>query len=237
MNHNLLMAQTHNLSKEFNGKCVVNHINLEINTGEIVGILGVNGAGKTTLLKLLAGLLEPTEGRCSINGRDPWSERDKVLKNIGILIETPMFYEHLSAYDNLSIHLEYMEVTCDIRNILEAVGLSGTDHKPVSKFSLGMRQRLAIARCMSHNPKLLLLDEPINGLDPIAIKEIRELLINLKSKGVTIVLSSHILSEIEQTVERVIIISNGSFIDDAKISNRISSQVYVSFYSQLFFVF
>lgn len=213
-----IIVRTERLSKEFDSRLVLNHINLEVNEGEILGILGANGAGKTTLLKLMAGLLEPTEGRCIIDGNDPWSERDKVLKNIGILIEVPMFYEHLSAYENLSIHLEYMDVKTDIKSHLEAVGLSSTDTKAVSKYSLGMRQRLAIARCISHKPKILLLDEPINGLDPIAIKEMRELFIKLKEQGITIILSSHILSEITQTVERVGIIANGNIIEISNMS-------------------
>lgn len=212
-----IIATTKNLSKEFDRKTVLSNINLEVKTGEILGLLGANGAGKTTLLKLMGGLLEPSDGNCTILGNNPWTKRDEVLRNIGLLIETPMFYEHLSAYDNLSIHLEYMDVKTDVNSHLKSVGLGETGNKAVSKFSLGMRQRLAIARCISHSPKLLLLDEPINGLDPVAIKDMRELFIDLKNQGVTIILSSHILSEIEQTVENVAIISNGTIIEISNI--------------------
>lgn len=204
------LIQIRNLCKDFGEKSVLNRVSLEVSEGEIIGLLGANGAGKTTLLKLLSGLLMPTEGQIAISSHNPWDERDKVLKNLGILIETPVFYEHLTACENLSIHLEYMDVKADIDKILSLVGLDDAKNKQVSKFSLGMKQRLAIARCISHKPKILLLDEPINGLDPVAIKDIREVFINLKKNGATIILSSHILSEILQTAESVVIISNGN---------------------------
>lgn len=127
-----------------------------------------------------------------------------------MLIEAPVFYEHLTAFENLSIHLEYMGVTADIDKILSAVGLDGVRDNQVSTFSLGMKQRLAIARCISHKPGILLLDEPINGLDPVGIKDIRELFLHLKKDGATIILSSHILSEILHTAESIVIISNGN---------------------------
>ncbi len=204
------LIQVRNLCKDFGGKTVLNHVSLEVTEGEIIGLLGANGAGKTTLLKLLSGLLEPTEGQITISSHNPWNERDKVLKHLGILIETPVFYEHLTAYENLSIHLEYMDVKSDIDKILSLVGLDDVKNKQVSKFSLGMKQRLAIARSISHKPNILLLDEPINGLDPVAIKDIRELFIDLKMNGTTIILSSHILSEILQTAESIVIISNAN---------------------------
>lgn len=219
------LIQIRNLCKDFDEKFVLNHVSLEVSEGEIIGLLGANGAGKTTLLKLLSGLLEPTEGQIKIFSHNPWNERDKVLKHLGILVETPVFYEHLTAYENLSIHLEYMDVKADIDKILSLVGLDAAKNKQVSKFSLGMKQRLAIARCISHQPKILLLDEPINGLDPVAIKEVRELFLNLKKNGITIILSSHILSEILQTAESVVIIANGNLqqlgtIDELKQQHR-----------------
>lgn len=202
------LIQVRNLCKDFEEKSVLNHVSLEVSEGEIIGLLGANGAGKTTFLKLLSGLLEPTEGQIKISSYNPWNERDKVLRYLGVLIETPVFYEHLTAYENLSIHLEYMGVKTDIDKLFSLVGLDDAKNKQVSKYSLGMKQRLAIARCISHKPRILLLDEPINGLDPVAIKDIRELFINLKGNGITIILSSHILSEILQTAESVVIIAN-----------------------------
>lgn len=176
------LIQVRNLCKDFEEKSVLNHVSLEVSEGEIIGLLGANGAGKTTFLKLLSGLLEPTEGQIKISSYNPWNERDKVLRDLG--------------------------VKTDIDKIFSLVGLDDAKNKQVSKYSLGMKQRLALARCISHKPKILLLDEPINGLDPVAIKDIRELFINLKRIGITIILSSHILGEILQTAESVVIIAN-----------------------------
>lgn len=226
------IIEVKNLCKDFGKRPVLNRVSFKVSEGEIVGLLGVNGVGKTTLLKLLSGLLEPTEGRIEILSHNPWNESDKVLKHMGILIETPVFYEHLSAYDNLSIHLEYMGVNNDINDLLSLVGLDDTKSKQVSKFSFGMKQRLAIARCISHNPKILLLDEPINGLDPVAIKDIRELFINLRNNVTTIILSSHILSEILQIAESIAILSCGSFeqlgrIDMLKTQHKEETENYL----------
>ncbi|MGL4606257.1 MAG: ABC transporter ATP-binding protein [Eubacteriaceae bacterium] len=210
-------VKTKGLCKEFDGKAVLNHLEIHVKHGEIYGILGENGAGKTTLLKVIAGLLEPTEGGVRVLGKNPWQDRN-VLRKIGSLIEVPNFYEHLSARENLSIHLSYMKVSGDIGKALEVVGLGEVGNKPVSKFSLGMRQRLGIARSFIHKPKVLLLDEPINGLDPVAIREMRELFIALKNAGMTILLSSHILKEVEQTVEKVLVISKGHLVLEAEMS-------------------
>lgn len=207
-----LAVKTTRLCKEFDNQMVLSHLEIEVEQGEILGILGANGAGKTTLLKLLAGLLEPTEGAAYIFGENVWDHRNAVLGNLGLLIETPVFYEHLSAAENLSIHLEYMGRSADIKSVLERVGLDGAGNKPVSKFSLGMRQRLGIARSFIHKPRALLLDEPLNGLDPVAIREMRGLFRSLKNEGMTILLSSHMLSEVEQTVERIGVIAEGSLI-------------------------
>lgn len=154
--------------------------------------------------------------------KNAWAQRDEVLGNIGTLIEVPYFYEHLTAARNLSIHLAYMGVEEDIAKYLERVGLGDVWDKPVSKFSLGMRQRLGIVRSMIHRPKVLLLDEPINGLDPIAIKEIRELLISLKNEGVTILLSSHNLSEVAQTVGKIAVIAGGTVVLEANMNDLIA---------------
>ncbi len=203
------IIKTQNLCKSYDSTLVLNNINFEVKKGDFIGLLGTNGAGKTTLLKLLCGLLEPSEGQADICGYSPWNERDKVLKSLGVMIETPVFYDHLSAYENLKIHLDYLNAKADIEEILKSVGLNNVANKPVAKFSLGMKQKLAIARAISHNPDILLLDEPINGLDPVAIKDMRELFISLQEKGTTIILSSHILGEILHTVESVVVISGG----------------------------
>lgn len=204
------------LSKEYDSIPIFSNLNLTIYEHEIYGLLGANGVGKTTLLKIIIGFLEVTDGSTTVFAKDSWQSRSEILSSIGCLIESPMFYEHLSAKENLEIHLAYMNKQASIDDVLTLVGLSGVMHKPVSKFSLGMRQRLAIARAIVHQPKLLILDEPINGLDPIAIKEMRDLFIRLSKQGMTIIISSHILSEIEHTVTRVGILSNGSLaLDEA----------------------
>lgn len=213
-----LAVKTERMCKEFDRQIILNNVEIKAAQGEIYGILGPNGAGKTTLLKLIAGLIEPTEGAAYIFDKNVWDNRNAVLGNLGILIEMPIFYEHLSAAQNLSIHLQYMGKSADIKSVLERVGLKGVGNKPVSKFSLGMRQRLGIARSFIHKPKVLLLDEPINGLDPVAIREMRELFHTLKNEGMTILLSSHILSEVEQTVEKVAVIAEGSLILEADMN-------------------
>lgn len=214
-----LAVKTQRLCKEFDGETVLSHLEIKVAQGEIFGILGANGAGKTTLLKLIAGLLEPTEGAAYIFGKNVWDDRNTVLGDLGMLIETPAFYEHLSAAENLSIHLKYMDKSADIKRVLERVGLDNVGNKPVSKFSLGMRQRLGIARSFIHKPKVLLLDEPINGLDPVAIREMRALFLSLKNEGTTILLSSHILSEVEQTAEKVAVIAEGRLILEADMKD------------------
>lgn len=208
-----------NVCKNFDGNDVLRNISVDVKEGEILGLLGVNGAGKTTLLKVISGLIKPTEGEIFILEKSPWYNHDSVGKDIGIMIETPVFYEHLTAYENLEIHLKYMGVNADIEDILQQVGLTSIEKKIVAKFSLGMRQRLGIARAISHKPKLLILDEPINGLDPIAIKEMRNLLINLRNKGTTIILSSHILNEVLQTAETIAVISNKTLEELGEISD------------------
>lgn len=207
-----------NLTKQFDGNNILNNISFNVKEGEIIGLLGANGVGKTTFLKLLSGLIEPDDGEILVLGKSPWYERDKILKNIGIMIETPIFYEHLTSLENIQIHLEYMGIKSNIDKIFKLVGLVGAKEKPVYKFSLGMKQKLGIARAISHNPKVLFLDEPINGLDPVAIRDIRELFKELKRQGITIILSSHILNEVFETVENIAILSNGHLDNLGKIS-------------------
>ncbi len=217
------IIEVNNLGKEFDSRRILNNVSIDIKSGEIIGLLGVNGAGKTTFLKLISGLLEPIEGSVNVLGMNPWNERSKILKNLGIMIENPVFYEHLTAYENIRIHLEYMSMSDIskeyIESVLELVGLTDAIDKPISKFSLGMKQRLAIGRSISHNPKILLLDEPINGLDPIAIKDIRNLFEKLKSEGTTIILSSHILGEMMQTAESIVVLANGKLEQLGTVEN------------------
>lgn len=208
--------QVKNLSKCFRENEVIRDCSMTIHQGTIYGLLGVNGAGKTTLFKLLTGLLCPEKGSIEILGFEMLKNRDTILSNIGSLIESPIFYEHLSARKNLEFHLAYMK-TAGIKfdKVLQMVGLNNIGEKPVSTFSLGMRQRLGIARAIIHKPKLLILDEPINGLDPMGIKQMRELFINLvKENNMTILLSSHIVSEIEHVADTIGVMAGGGILHE-----------------------
>ena len=205
------------LSRSFGEEEVLHSVSLSIPSGEIYGLLGPNGAGKTTLIKILAGLLAPTAGTAEICGLDVAEHRTQVLSRVGTLIETPVFYDHLSARDNLEIHLAYMEREGDITAALTRVGLEHTGAKPVSRFSLGMRQRLALARTIVHQPEVLLLDEPLNGLDPIAIGEMRRLVQSLAAEGMSILLSSHILREVEHTASRIGVLSHGRLVLEEQV--------------------
>ena len=215
-----LAVQTKKLTKVFPGNEAVKNCNMNVERGTIYGLLGPNGAGKTTLFKIISGLLTPTMGNAQVLGKDIVSERDIILSKIGTIIETPIFYEHLSAAGNLGIHRAYMKKKPgDIDAVLSKVGLSNTGVQPVSKFSLGMRQRLAIARAIIHKPELLILDEPINGLDPMGIREMRDFFIALvKEQNMTLLISSHILTEIEHIADTIGIIKDGTIVREVSMA-------------------
>ena len=173
------------------------------------------------MLKLLLGLLKPSAGTASVLGLDSVRDNETILQRTGSLIETPIFYEHLSAADNLRLHLAYMGIKgTDVEPTLCRVGLPGIGSQPVSTFSLGMRQRLAIARAIIHRPEVLILDEPVNGLDPVGMKEMRILFRRLvQEEGMTIMMSSHLLSEIEQIADRVGVIADGTVVQEAEMAD------------------
>ena len=174
---------TKGLCKSFGKNEVLRKCSLTVEKGTIYGFLGINGAGKTTMFKILTGLLTPTLGEVQVLGKDVTVQKADILRHIGSMIDVPVFYEHLSAKENLNIHLAYMGVKkADTETTLSKVGLQSVGNQPVSEFSLGMRQRLAIARAMVHQPKLLILDEPFNGLDPVGIREMRDLFKSLVEK-------------------------------------------------------
>ena len=211
--------QTKHLVKCFGGNEVIKDCSMCIDQGTIYGFLGANGAGKTTVFKLLTVLLAPDAGGVKILKLDMPKNRNTLLSQIGSLIEAPTFYEHLSARKNLEIHLAYMgNHGFEVDRALQMVGLTGVGEKAVSKFSLGMRQRLGIARAFIHQPKILILDEPINGLDPMGIKEMRKLFLLLAKKyGMTIILSSHILSEIEHIADKIGVIVDGKLVCESDL--------------------
>lgn len=209
--NNVIAVKTEKLTKAFSGVEVIKNCSLTVRQGTIYGFLGANGAGKTTVFKMLLGLLNPTAGKAEVLGMNVVTQREKVLRKVGSLIETPVFYDHLSAEENLRLHLAYMGMPEEnVSEMLKRVGLPNTERQLVSKFSLGMRQRLGIARALIHEPKLLILDEPINGLDPIGIHEMRELFLDLvRNHGITILMTSHILSEVEHIADTIGILVQG----------------------------
>ena len=216
-----IVISASNLTKNFLGKEVIRNCTFSVERGSIYGFLGRNGAGKTTVLKLLLGLLKPSTGTASVLGLDSVRDNEAILRRTGSLIETPIFYEHLSAADNLRLHLAYMGIEdTDVEPMLCRVGLPGTGSQPVSAFSLGMRQRLAIARAIIHRPEVLILDEPVNGLDPVGMKEMRILFRRLvQEEEMTILMSSHLLSEIEQIADRVGVIADGTVVQEAEMAD------------------
>lgn len=208
-----MIVSAQNLCKNFGQAEVLRNCSITLQKGEVYSILGVNGAGKTTLMKLLLGLQKPDEGSILVFGKNI-AETDAYLSDVGSMIEFPYFYEHLDAGENLEIHLAYLQKKANVSEIIKKVGLSEAGAKPVSQYSLGMRQRLGIARAIIHKPRLLILDEPMNGLDPVAITEMRELLRQFASDGVTILLSSHIISEVLNVSDRIGVISCGNICEE-----------------------
>ena len=206
--------------KTINKEEILSGINLQIAEGEIYGFLGPNGAGKTTLVKCMLTLSTITSGSIEIFGKNLHEHREEILSQIGSIIESPIFYDNCTAKEILEIHAQYMgkNITeSDVIRVLRMVGLKNTTKK-VKDFSLGMRQRLGLARAFLTKPKLLILDEPINGLDPIGIQEIRNLLLSLsKEHGITILISSHILSEISQIADKIGFIKNGEIVEQVSM--------------------
>lgn len=211
------ILQTYNLTRKYGNTAVVDNINMNIKKGEIYGFLGRNGAGKTTTLRMIMGLISPTKGGYELFGKK-MGDRE-VFGRIGAIIETPGFYPNLTARENLDIHRRLMGIPNKeyVDEALQIVGLTNYDieKKKVKKYSLGMKQRLGVARALLHKPELLILDEPTNGLDPVGIKEMRETLLDLnKKKEITILVSSHILGEIQQLATKIGIIHNGKLLEE-----------------------
>lgn len=208
------IVQTENLSKSFGKEQAVSNINLKIRKGEIYGFLGPNGAGKTTTIRMLLGLMKPSSGTIKIFQKDVTKERINILAKVGSLVENPSYYPHLTAYENLEALRKVLGVPKSrIDEVLAIVRLKDAANKKVKGFSLGMKQRLGIAASLLHNPELLILDEPTNGLDPSGIIEIRNLIKRLPAEyGMTIIISSHLLSEIDQMATQVGIVSKGKMI-------------------------
>ena len=201
------ILKTNNLCKDFKKQKAVNNVSITVRENSIYGLLGPNGAGKSTILKMITGMRRPTSGKVLFNGHE-WNRKD--LEQIGALIETPPLYENLSAVENLEVRAKLLNIPkTRIDKVLKMVDLQNTGRKKAGQFSMGMKQRLGIAIALLNSPKLLILDEPTNGLDPIGIQELRSLIRSFPSKGITVILSSHILSEVQLIADDIGIISNG----------------------------
>ena len=211
------ILQTNNLTKTIGGKDLVNRVSLQIKKGEIYGFLGPNGAGKTTVMKMITNIWKPTNGSIEIFGEILTPQSYEVLKRMGSIIEFPTFYNHMTGYENLRLHCEYMGYYKhgSIENALDMLDLTDAAQKTVKNYSLGMKERLGIARAILCKPELLILDEPTNGLDPAGMKQIRDLLKTLcEEYGITIMVSSHILSEIESIADTIGVINHGMMINE-----------------------
>ncbi|MBS4841786.1 MULTISPECIES: ABC transporter ATP-binding protein [Clostridium] len=224
----MIIMDTNALTKQYGTQVVVNKLNMNVKKGEIYALLGRNGAGKTTTLRMIMGLLKPTSGEVRIFGEKLNTNNSKVFQRIGALIEAPSFYENLTAQENLELIASLRGIHNEnaINSALILVGLESENKKKVGKFSLGMKQRLGIALALMHEPELIILDEPTNGLDPIGIQQIRVLIRDLcNQKNTTFLISSHILSEVEQLADRIGIIEKGNlleetYMDDIRKCNR-----------------
>ncbi len=209
------LLETRALSKSFKKTEAVKKLNLRVRKNTIYGLLGPNGAGKSTTLKMMTGMLRPTAGEIIFNGHS-WSRKD--LENMGVLIEWPPLYDNLTAEENLKVRTTLLGLPEKrIGQVLKIVDLKNTGSKRAGQFSMGMKQRLGIALALLGSPKLLILDEPTNGLDPIGIQELRELIRSFPGHGITVILSSHILSEVELMADDIGIISDGVLGYQSKI--------------------
>jgi lantibiotic transport system ATP-binding protein len=211
---NQTVIETQGVTRRFGRLTVVDHLDLQVPRDSIYGFLGPNGAGKTTSIRMILGLIRPDEGSIRVLGRPLQSNRKSILSKVGALVEVPSLYPHLSGYENLLVIQTLVNgKKADIERVLKIVDMQGSAHRLVREYSLGMRQRLALAMAMLNMPQLLILDEPGNGLDPAGIYELRELIKSLPEKeGMTIFISSHLLAEVEAMATHVGIIQQGKMV-------------------------
>ncbi len=217
-----------NLCKNFGDFTAVNDISLHVNKGDIYGFLGPNGAGKSTTLRMVLGLIKPSNGVILINGENISGSKRKYLNSIGALIEKPDFYKNLSAFDNLKIlyKMSRLKNINKIKDVLNEVDLWDKRNQKVGGFSQGMKQRLGIAQTLIHDPSLIILDEPSNGLDPQGQADMRSLILKInKEMGITVIISSHILSEIEKISNRMVVINNGQKIVEGNVEELMQNEL------------
>src|SRR5579875_486007 len=219
------VVELKNVTKVIKGKKIIDNLSFTIEEGEVFGFLGPNGAGKTTTIRMMVGLMKITSGEILICGKNVEKEFEEALMNIGGIVENPELYKFLTGYQNLMQYARMIKgVTKQkIDEVVEFVGLTDRIHDKVKTYSLGMRQRLGLAQCLLHDPKVIILDEPTNGLDPAGIREIRDHLKKLtKEKGMSVIVSSHLLSEMEMMCDRIAIIQNGKLIDIQKVHDYVA---------------
>ncbi|WLR42421.1 ABC transporter ATP-binding protein [Bacillus carboniphilus] len=210
------MVELKNVTKTIKGKKIIDDLSFEVNHGEVFGFLGPNGAGKTTTIRMIVGLIGITEGDILINGKSVQRDFADAMKDVGAIVENPELYKFLTGYQNL---MQFVRMTKGVTKerideVVELVDLKDNIHKKVKTYSLGMRQRLGLAQCLLHQPKVLILDEPTNGLDPAGIREMRDHLRKLaKEENMCIIVSSHLLSEMEMMCDRIAIISKGKLVN------------------------
>ncbi|WP_430510066.1 ABC transporter ATP-binding protein [Gottfriedia solisilvae] len=226
------IVQMKGLTKVIKNKKIVSDLSFDIYEGEVFGFLGPNGAGKTTTIRMMVGLMSITEGDVIINGNSIKTDFEKAVANIGAIVENPELYKFLSGYDNLMQYARMVKgITKEkIDEVVELVGLTSAIRNKVKTYSLGMRQRLGLAQCLLHDPKVLILDEPTNGLDPAGIREMRDYLQKLtREKGMAVIVSSHLLSEMEMMCDRIGIIQKGQLVGVQTVNELINeeSQTYI----------
>ncbi|MCY7747552.1 ABC transporter ATP-binding protein [Bacillus inaquosorum] len=216
-----------NVTKNIRGRTIIDHLSFTIREGEVFGFLGPNGAGKTTTIRMMVGLMKLSQGDVFICGQSIKKDYAKAIKHIGAIVENPELYKFLSGYKNLQQYARMVKgVTKEkIDEVVELVGLTDRIHDKVKTYSLGMRQRLGLAQCLLHDPKVLILDEPTNGLDPAGIREIRDHLKKLtRERGMAVIVSSHLLSEMELMCDRIAILQKGKLIDIQNVKDEITDE-------------
>lgn len=229
-----IFLQFEQVSKLYNSFLAVDKLSFNVYKGDIFGFLGPNGAGKSTSIRMALSLIKPTSGKINLFGSDILNDREKTLSKVGALIEKPDFYSYLSAQKNLEILGEISAVQglkAKIDEVLDLVGLTSRRNSKVKTFSQGMKQRLGIAQTLLHDPKLIILDEPANGLDPQGQVDMRELIVRInKERGITVIISSHILNEVEQICNRMVIINKGKSVVEGNVSELLTgSRMKVSY--------
>ncbi len=220
------VLECRNVSKRIRGKYLIKDVTFHVEKGVICGLLGPNGAGKTTLIRMLTGLIRPTKGDVLIQNQSVVTMRELALKNVGAIVESPIFFPYMTGRDNLRnlarLHgLSKSEISKKVKEVLKIVGLESRADEKVRTYSLGMKQRLGIAQSLLGDPELLILDEPANGLDPMGMRELRELILTLKNRyGKTILISSHLLDELQKICDQILIIREGELVWKGKLDQE-----------------